>query len=32
MLQTFHHNEYPSPCVSIASTTLELLDWIKLTE
>lgn len=29
MIQKFHHNEYPSPCVSIASTTLELLDWIK---
>jgi hypothetical protein len=22
MLQNFHNNEYPSPCVSIASTTL----------
>ena len=30
MLQKFHSNEYPSPCVSIASTTLELLKWIKL--
>lgn len=29
MLQKFHSNEYPSPCVSIASTTYELLDWIK---
>lgn len=29
MLQKFHNNEYPSPCVSIASTTLELLNWIK---
>lgn len=29
MLQKFHYNEYPSPCVSIASTTYELLDWIK---
>lgn len=31
MLQRFHSNEYPSPCVSIASTTLELLTWIKET-
>lgn len=30
MLQKFHKNQYPSPCVSIASTTLELLDWIKI--
>ena len=29
MLQKFHHNEYPSPCISIASTTLELLNWIE---
>lgn len=29
MLQKFHNNEYPSPCISIASTTLELLNWIK---
>lgn len=29
MLQKFHTNEYPSPCVSIASTTLELLNWIQ---
>ncbi len=29
MLQKFHYNEYPSPCISIASTTSELLDWIK---
>ena len=29
MLQKFHFNEYPSPCVSIASTAYELLDWIK---
>lgn len=29
MLQRFHYNEYPSPCISIASTTHELLDWIK---
>ena len=31
MLQKFHANEYPSPCVSIASTTKELLKWIKTT-
>ena len=29
MLQRFHSGEYPSPCISIASTTLELLNWIK---
>lgn len=29
MLQKFHSNEYPSPCVSIASTTSELLDLIE---
>lgn len=29
MLQRFHTGEYPSPCISIASTTLELLNWIK---
>jgi len=29
MLQRFHNNKYPSPCVSIASTTLKLLNWIK---
>lgn len=29
MLQKFHYNEYHSPCISIASTTLELLNWIK---
>ncbi|MDU1277424.1 MULTISPECIES: hypothetical protein [Clostridium] len=31
MLQRIHKNEHPSPCVSIASTTLELLEWIKNT-
>lgn len=31
MLQKFHKKEYPSLCVSIASTTLELLKWIKET-
>jgi len=30
MLQKFHSNEHPSPCISIASTTIELLNWIKL--
>ena len=29
MLQRFHTNEYPAPCVSIASTTIELLTWLK---
>ena len=31
MLQRIHKNEYPSPCVSIASTSLELLNWLKKT-
>ena len=31
MLQKFHKKEYPSLFVSIASTTLELLKWIKET-
>lgn len=31
MLQRFHTNEFPAPCVSIASTSLELLKWIKQT-
>jgi hypothetical protein len=30
MLQKFHSNQLPSPCVSIASTTIELLEWISL--
>lgn len=29
MLIKFHNNQFPSPCVSISSTTIELLDWIK---
>lgn len=29
MLIKFHNNQFPAPCVSIASTTLELLTWIK---
>lgn len=31
MLTRFHKNQYHSPCVSIASTDLELLQWIKNT-
>lgn len=31
MLQKIHKNEYPSSCISIASTTLELLNYIKAT-
>ncbi|MCF6466656.1 LAGLIDADG family homing endonuclease [Clostridium sp. Cult2] len=31
MLTRFHKNEYPSPCVSISSTDMELLEWIKNT-
>lgn len=30
MLTRFHKNQYPSPCISIASTDLELLEWVKL--
>lgn len=29
MLSRFHKNQYPAPCVSIASTSYELLIWIK---
>lgn len=29
MLTRFHKNQHPSPCISIASTSLELLNWIK---
>ncbi len=29
MLLKFHSNQFPSPCISIASTSLELLEWIK---
>lgn len=29
MLQRFHTNQYPAPCVSIASTTIKLLTWLK---
>ena len=28
LLLRLHKNELPCPCVSIASTTLELLEWI----
>ena len=31
MLQRIHKNEFPSPCVSVASTSLELLNWLKKT-
>lgn len=31
MLTKFHKNQYPSPCVSISSTDMELLEWIKHT-
>ena len=31
MLIKYHSNEFPSPCVSIASTTMELLEWVKKT-
>lgn len=30
MLQKIHKNEHHSPCISITSTTLELLEWIKI--
>ncbi len=29
MLLRFHGNQFPSPCISISSTTIELLEWIK---
>ena len=31
MLQRIHKNEFHSPCVSVASTSLELLNWLKKT-
>lgn len=31
MLTRFHKNQYHSPCVSISSTDIELLEWIKKT-
>jgi len=30
MLTRFHKNQHHAPCVTIASTTLELLEWIQL--
>ncbi|MCW6091727.1 hypothetical protein LAV60_00935 [Clostridium sporogenes] len=29
MLLKFHSNQFLSPCISISSTTIELLEWIK---
>jgi hypothetical protein len=29
MLTKFHKNQHPAPCITIASTSLELLEWIK---
>ncbi|AYF53510.1 hypothetical protein DFH04_01490 [Clostridium novyi] len=29
ILTKFHNNQFPALCVSISSTTLELLEWIK---
>jgi hypothetical protein len=29
MLTRFHNNQHPSPCISIASTSLDLLNCIK---
>ncbi len=29
MLLKFNNNEFPSPCISISSTSIELLKWIK---
>ncbi|NFL96896.1 hypothetical protein FDB73_11115 [Clostridium botulinum] len=29
MLFRFHNNQFTSPCISISSTTIELLKWIK---
>ncbi len=31
MLTKFHNNQYHSPCISISSTDMELLEWIKET-
>lgn len=31
MLQRFHKNQFPTPYVSVASTTIELLNWLKNT-
>lgn len=29
MLSKYHHSEFPCPCISISSTDLELLDWVR---
>jgi len=29
MLIRFHKNQFPAPCITIASTSLELLQWVK---
>lgn len=29
MLTRFHKNQFPAPCITIASTTVELLQWVK---
>ena len=29
MLTRFHSNQFPAPCISIASISLELLEWVK---
>ncbi len=29
MLTRFHKNQLPAPCITIASTSLELLKWVK---
>ena len=29
MLSKYHHSEFPCPCISISSTDLELLEWIR---
>ena len=29
MLSKYHKSEYPSPCISISSTDIELLEWVK---
>jgi len=31
MLIKFHNNQFPAPCLSISSTTIELLQWLKNT-
>lgn len=29
MLSKYHHSEFPCPCISISSTDLELLEWVR---